>query len=303
MRLSNSMLVRLERLQRLREIGALSESEFENQKSALLAQRRSAWWIAGGAGAIAIVALAALFVFQSMRLPTAAPPTNAKPKVSGATMPVSATAPVIERTIRDRAIREQMLAAFKTAFGEPAPAKLQTGDAIRVFRPTRLVWVGDRAILLSEGTNVSDCHSCTGALAIHYLTPVGQGFRLTGSWPDLVQGAGWGGPPQWKMSTEFTSNPAIVDEGGFTAQGCTSGGLMITELRPNRPVQSGLVRTIMSNESGYGDPDQIDGHIKNIRREHSFDVVYTGTRSFVEHWIYRGGRFVLDGGPSKMPQC
>jgi hypothetical protein len=300
----NSKLANLERLQRLREAGALSESEFESQKSALLAQRRLPWWIAGGALIAAIVvAVAAFMGFQSARLQTGAPVTNAKIRASAPPPPLVATAPATEKTIRDRPIHEQMTAAFKTAFGQLPPAKMKTNDAVRVFRPTRLLWLGDRAVLLSEGTNVSDCHACTGSLAIHYLTADGLGFSLTGSWADLVQGAGWGGAPQWKISTEFTSNPAIVDEGGFTAQGCTSGGLMITELRPERPVQSGLVRTVMSNDSGYGEPEQMDGHIKNIRKDRSFDVMYTGTRNFTEHWLYRGDRFVLEGGPTKMPQC
>jgi hypothetical protein len=165
------------------------------------------------------------------------------------------------------------------------------------------MWIGQRAVLLSEGTNTSDCHSCAGSLAIHYLAAQGRDFRLTGTWLDLVQGAGWGSPPQWNISTKLTSFPGIVDEGGFTAQGCTSGGLTITELRPERPVASGLIRTIMSNDSGYGDPDQIDGKITNVRKEKSFDVLYTGTRHFTERWIYRGDRFVLESGPTKMPQC
>jgi hypothetical protein len=302
--LSGSKLARLERLQRLRASGALNEEEFESEKSGLLAQRRFHWWIAGGVLTAAIAATAAaLFGFQTTRLQTDA--HTISPKAETSELPSSLAAPSSagEKTIRDRPIREQMMAAFKTAFGRLPPAKVKTSDAVRIFRPTRLIWLADRAVLLSEGTNVSDCHACTGALAIHYLAAAGQQFSLTGSWPDLVQGAGWGSPPKWKISEKLASNPAIVDEGGFTAQGCTSGGLMITELRPERPVQSGLVRTIMSNDSGYGEADQIEGHIKNIQRGHSFDVAYTGTRNFTEHWLYRGDRFVLQGGPTKMPQC
>jgi hypothetical protein len=300
--LTSSKLIRLERLQHLRETGALTDEEFEKEKSALLTQRRLVWWVAGGAVITTIAAAAIMFGPQNTRPPTANP-TRPKSGTPDRTSSLAAAAPVVEKTIRDQPMREQMMAAFKTAFGQLPPTKVKTSDAVRVFRPTSLIWLGDRAILLSEGTNVSDCHACTGALAIHYLAAAGQQFRLTGSWLQLVQGAGWGSPPHWNISSKFTSNPAIVDEGGFTAQGCTSGGLMITELRPERPVQSGLIRTTMSNNSGFGEPDQIEGHVSNIQKNRSFDVQYTGTRHFTERWIYRGDRFVLKGGETKMPQC
>ncbi|HEY9553065.1 hypothetical protein [Allosphingosinicella sp.] len=201
---------------------------------------------------------------------------------------------------------EQRALAFATAFGgEGSPVVEVEGERLR-YSPGRLVWIGDRAVLLSPGENLDKCHACTGALAIHYLEPAEEGFRVTGTWPALVQGSGYGEPPSdWSLSGEFAEYPAVVEEGGYTAQGCTSGGVTLTELRPERPVQSGLIRTIYSNQSGFGANNgaEIDGEIVNINKGVSFDVTYSGSRAFTETWVRRGDTFQLRGGETRMPQC
>jgi hypothetical protein len=301
--MNRSKLVRLERLQRLRETGALTTEEFEREKAALLTQAAHIWWVAGIAAVIVTAVVLAIVLTRNIPPRTAEPGANRTVVASSQPSPGASSTPAVEQDVRDQPLHEQMIAAFRAAFGRSPPAKVATNDATRIFRPKRLMWLGERAVLLSEGANTSECHACTGSLAIHYLVTTGQRFKMTGAWLDLVEGAGWGSPPQWQISTKLASYPAIVNEGGFTAQGCTSGGLTITELRPERPILSELIRTTMSNDSGFGDPDQIEGHITNVQRGHSFDVQYTGTRRFTERWVYRGGRFVLQDGPTKMPQC
>jgi hypothetical protein len=199
----------------------------------------------------------------------------------------------------------QLGKAFEAAFGKSGQAELTAGDDRRIFRPSRLLRVGDKYVLLSEGTNVSDCHVCAGALAIHYLRETDDGFAVIGSWPDLVRGSGWGGPPDWIVSNDFNTYPTVFEEGGYTAQGCTSGGVTLTELRPDTPVQSGLVRTHFDNQSGFGELDgkSIKGTIGNIRKDTSFEVTYSGARSFVEKWVKKGEVYRLESGETQMPQC
>jgi hypothetical protein len=199
----------------------------------------------------------------------------------------------------------QLAAAFEAAFGKTGVARLTAGDDTRTFRPTRLLRVGDKFVLLSEGTNVSDCHACSGALAIHYLRARSDGFAVVGSWPDLIRGYGWGRPPDWTVSEEFNTYPTVVEEGGYTAQGCTSGGVTLTELRPDKPVQTGLVRTHFDNASGFGELNgqSIDGSLGNIRKDASFEVAYSGARSFTEKWVKKGDVYLLETGETKMPQC
>ena len=203
-------------------------------------------------------------------------------------------------------MEKQRTLAFQTAFGGEESSVLEVGDERLRYSPGRLVWIGDRAVLLSPGENLDECHACTGALAIHYLEPAGEGFRVTASWPALVRGSGYGGPPSdWSLSDAFAEYPVLVDEGGYTAQGCTSGGVTLTELKPERPVQSALIRTIYSNQSGFGADNgaEIDGEIVNIEKGVSFDVTYSGSRDFTETWVRGGDTWQLRGGETRMPAC
>lgn len=200
-------------------------------------------------------------------------------------------------------IEEQRALAFEAAFAEP---EVLVGDERLRYSPGDLVWVGDRAVLISPGENLDECHACTGALAIHYLEPAGDSFRVTGSWPALVKGAGYGKPPSdWRVTDQFAEYPVLIEEGGYTAQGCTSGGITLTELRPERPVRSARIPTIYSNQSGFGADNgaEIEGEIANIDKGASFDVVYSGSRDFTETWIRRGDSFELRGGETRMPIC
>ena len=91
---------------------------------------------------------------------------------------------------------EQLKLAFRTTYGKDAAAQVKDGDAGTInVKPGRLLWIGDTAVLLSPGANESDCHACSGALAIAYLKPQGDGFAVTGKWPTLVRGSGWGAEP------------------------------------------------------------------------------------------------------------
>ena len=97
----------------------------------------------------------------------------------------------------------------------------------------------------------------------------------------------------------------MFEEGGYTAQGCTSGGATLTELRPDKPVQSGLVRTHFDNQSGFGELNgqTIKGTLGNIHKDTSFEVAYSGARSFTEKWVKNGEVYRLESRETKMPQC
>lgn len=199
----------------------------------------------------------------------------------------------------------QLAAAFQSAFGKPSEAQLTTGDDIRTYRPSRLLHLDDLYVLLSEGRNLNDCHACSGSVAIHYLRQLGDGFELVGSWPDLVPGLGYGEPPEWTVSAEYNTYPTIHSEAGFTAQGCTTGVLWLTELRPDKPVQSEMISTYYGNASGMGERNgqTIEGKIRNIRKNASFEVAYSGAESFVEKWVKKGDVYRLEAGETRMPQC
>ncbi|QDX24831.1 hypothetical protein FPZ54_01460 [Sphingomonas suaedae] len=198
---------------------------------------------------------------------------------------------------------EQLKLAFRAAYGQDDAAQVREGDSdVITVKPGRLVWIGETAALLSPGANASDCHACSGALAIAYLKPRGDGFAVTGKWPTLVSGSGWGAEPEWRLTDEFTDNPAIYVESGWSGQGYSCGGASITELKPDAPVQSERIWLSSSNEGAVdetsgktfgGEPlSKLDGKIVDIVKGKSFAVQVSGTATFVERYEYRGGKFV-----------
>jgi hypothetical protein len=213
---------------------------------------------------------------------------------------VVATEPIAP-SIRTRPQAEQLAAAFRAAFGRDGRAAATVEGSQLTFRPGRILWVGDRAILISPGKNRSDCHACAGALAIHYLRPFRDAFEVVGAWPGAVRGWGWGEPPtDWSISNRFASNPVLVAEGGFMGQGIVCSSATLTELSPEGPIESAIIRTGYSNGGAITDErlaegeraEELDGEITNIQRDRSFDVRFTGTARFTERYVRRGNRFV-----------
>jgi hypothetical protein len=197
---------------------------------------------------------------------------------------------------------EQLALAFKTAYGKaPASIKTKDGEELKAT-PGKLLWVGDTAVLLSPAESEADCHACAGTLAIAYLKAKDDGFEVTGTWPDLVFGAGWGAVPDWKLSDAYTQYPAIYTEGGYSGQGYSCGSATITELKPDAPVMSDLIGLSASNggaideETGKtfgGEPrKELEGKIVDVVKGKSFSVKASGTASFTEKYEYRGGKFV-----------
>jgi hypothetical protein len=205
---------------------------------------------------------------------------------------------------------EQLALAFKTAYGATKSATIETKDAKLTAEPGELLWVGDIAVLLSPTKSEADCHACAGTLAITYLKAKGDGFEVTGKWPDLIVGAGWGEAPDWKVTDAFTTLPAVYEEGSYMGQGVSCSNATITELKPGGPVQSELIWLSSSNggaideETGKtfgGEPaKELEGKITDIVKGKSFTVKATGTASFTESYIYRDGKFVPTQPDSKL---
>lgn len=224
------------------------------------------------------------------------------PETGNTTAPTPSASPTAAG-VRALPEAEQLKLAFRATYGKDGAAQVQEDDAgVINVKPGQLLWIGDIAVLLSPGANESDCHACSGALAIAYLKPQGDGFAVTGKWPTLVRGSGWGAEPEWRVTGEFTDNPAIYVESGDTAQGYSCGGATITELKPEGPVQSEWVGLSASNEGAVdettgktfgGEPlSNLEGKIVDIVKGKSFAVQASGTAKFVERYAYRDGKFV-----------
>jgi hypothetical protein len=248
-----------------------------------------------GAAAIGAVGLMA-YIYFGLRC-CAPPPPVPQPA------PVNQAGPAPATGIRARPEREQLAAAFAAAFG--ANGARSVGDNEYRYEPGGLTWIGERAVLVSPGTNSQDCHACAGTLAVHYLAPEGDGFRVTGAW---LEGGGfddYGRPPEWGFSSELTGQPMLRTASGGGNQGIFCNQVAFTEFSEGGPRQAVEVPVGYSNASGLGGPDdgaQIEGRIRNVRPNQSFEVAYSGTRAFVERWLFRDGRWAPER-PTQVPTC
>jgi hypothetical protein len=322
----------LERLQRLREAGALSEEEFQQEKAALLGRgdapqpgpptaaiaengaadaaseiyappgRRSPplWMLAGGAALLLIVVVGAMLLLRGGDRPAAFDVGSVPPANEVVEAPANVAAPAPEPAgIRARPEAEQLAAAFRAAFrGQP----VRDGeDGEFTYRPGRLLWVGDRAVLISNGTNAEECHVCPGVVAVHHLLPEGDGFRVDGEWLRVATDD-YGRPPEWRVTNELTGRPALrVDNGGGN-QGIFCNFSTWYDLAGGRPAELARVQTGYTNEGEEGG-FELNGRIANLRPGRSFDVVYTGYESFTESYRWRGDRYEKEGGETRVPQC
>ena len=311
----------LERLQRLRESGALSEDEFEREKAALFAPPREAvtvaapgrggvpgWALAAGAAAILLIAVAAALLMRRGGEREASDVNVAASAPQPQNVQANAVEPAPPSGIRTRPAAEQLRAAFRTAFGSDRSASRTSEGARITYTPGGLRWIGPRAVLVSAGRSDQDCHACSGAIAVHYLEADGDGFRVTGEWLDAGGGAGWGQPPEWRFSTALSDQPMLETSSGGMWQGCSIAGTAFYEFAPGGPREVASVRTHYSNEGAIvpesGEAAQsIEGVIRNVVKGRSFDVVYTGTERFTERYVRRGGRYGIASGESRMPGC
>jgi hypothetical protein len=301
----------LERLQRLRESGALTDAEFEREKERLLqspaaaAPRPPPWiWIAGGA--VAIV-LAALLVMMLLRRegPTQGNETASANIVASPAPEANLAAPApVEAGIRTRRPAEQLAAAFRAGFGRDRRAMRRVNGAEVTYAPGGLRWIGDRAVLVSPGRSSEDCHACPGFVAVHYLQAEGNGFRPAGEWLSTVRGGTFGQVPGWEFSTLLSDQPMVAISSGGMWQGIVCSGSSYYELGANGPREvAGFLTGMDSSGSGIVEAASFEGRVRNVVKDRSFDVVYTGSQRFTEHYEWRGGRYVLAGGGESRAIC
>ncbi|HLL30372.1 MAG TPA: SHOCT domain-containing protein [Allosphingosinicella sp.] len=314
----------LERLQRLRESGALTDEEFQLEKRRLLghetiapaqdavaveprAPSRRRLLIMLGLAPLILAVIAGLYFGRTsagddgiIDLPM---PTE---NVAEDANPVEAKAPPDLRTLPPG---EQLARAFEAAFGSRGEAVLAVpGDGadedVR-YSPGRLVWPAFGPVLLSEGKVQDPAHVSAGRIAIHYLRPAGDRFQVVRAFPGAVATGSNGQVARWSVNPRFSSWPVVVAEGGSTGQGYTCSWLTLTELRPDGPAKVAQVPLVYddrgSREDGTG--RSIEGRILNVVKDQSFDVVYSGSRAFSEHYVRGAGGYAVAGGKSIMETC
>jgi len=332
----------LERLQRLRDSGALTDEEFQAEKRRLLGHgapdvpdagpggeevhvveaaaenhSRLPLYLLIAAGTLIVAVVAGLFLGRVVSGPGGENRSQGVVPEANFAGDVNLVEAPLPADVRSLASAEQLDRAFQVAFGAKGSATLQVAatspdgsesgaEAVR-YTPGKLVWAPFGPVLVSEGKVADAGHVSAGRIAVHYLKPAGDRFELVRAWPAAVATGSSGQVAHWSVSTRFGDLPVIVSEGGGTWQGYTCSSAKLTELRPEGPVEIASV-PLSYDDSGAqaeeGAGTAITGRIINVVRSVSFDVVYTGARSFSEHWARgSGGGYAVSGGPSSMKTC
>ena len=315
----------LERLQRLRESGALTDEEFQLEKRRLLghetiapaedsvavepqAPSRRRLWITLGVAALVLAVIAGVYFGRNsggddgiidLPMPTENEAADSNLVEAKALPEVRALPP-----------EEQLARAFEAAFGSRGEAVLAApadglDEDVR-FAPGRLIWPAFGPVLISEGKVQDPAHVSAGKIAVHYLKPAGDRFEVARAFPAAVATGSNGQVARWHLNPRFSNWPVIAAEGGGTGQGYTCSSLTLTELRPAGPVEIAEVPLVYDDRGAKEDGTgrSIEGKILNIVKDHSFDVVYSGSRAFSEHYVRgAGGYAVAGGGKSTMETC
>lgn len=197
---------------------------------------------------------------------------------------------------------ERLQAAVAAAFPQGPTAPGEDGEPY-TFSNHRLIDAPFGPVLVSEGKAQDAAHVTPGRIDITYLKPAGTGFAVAKSYPAAVQAGSFGQMSEWSVSDRFAEVPTIDAEGGFTGQGYTCAVAVLTELRPSGPVEVGQVQTVYDDSGAEPNrPQSIEGKFANIERNKGFDVRYTGSKSFTEHYALSGGKYVRQGA-SQLPEC
>lgn len=317
----------LERLQRLRESGALTDEEFQAEKRRLLghetvapaeesveaperAQSRLPLYLLIGGAALVVAIVAGLWLGNLVGGGETYEGGNSALPQENAAADVNLVEAKAAPDVRALPPEEQLARAFEAAFGSRGEAALavQSDGASEDVRyaPGRLIWPAFGPVLLSEGQVQDPAHVSAGKIAIHYLRPAADRFEVVRAYPAGVATGSFGRVAHWSVSPRFSTWPVIVSEGGGTWQGYSCSWLKLTELRPGGPVELASVPLAYNDAGAKGDEADalsIEGKILNVVKNQSFDVVYSGSRAFSEHYVRSGDRYAVAGGESAMETC
>jgi len=328
----SSHVDQLERLQRLRDSGALTQEEFEAEKARILGgaaapagaadadaeEKRSRIWlyVIVGLIGVAVAVAAGLFLGREAapeREATSADNAQLTANVEESMLNVGAPpAPDVQALPPD----EQLKRAFDAAFGktDSATLTLDSGkeygsDSFREdvqFTPGAVVPAPFGPVLVSVGEVQDAAHVSAGKIAVHYLRAAGDHYEVVRSFVPAVTSGSFGRVASWSVSRKFSDYPVLYTVGGGTWQGYSCASATLTELTPAGPRELATIPLSYSNGGAVTDASQavnIEGKVRNIVKDQSFDVVYSGPEPFSDHYVRSGSGYVPEGGKSRMQTC
>lgn len=200
----------------------------------------------------------------------------------------------------------QLALAFQAAFGATGKVELEIENETVEFTPAKILWIGEVAILISNGFVPAGSHASTGQLAVHYLRPTPTTFSVIGSWNGLGAGSEYGSPPEWRIRDDLASVPVIETRGEHLNQGYFAAGAELIELRPTGPVSTASFLIACSNEGAMLDEKDfrtLNGTIVPDVRDESFIVRYTGSWTRHVRHVRKGDVFPFAPGTPASSGC
>lgn len=329
----------LERLQRLRESGALTDEEFQIEKRRLLGHgesepaerplppvREGTVVVEEEAKAsrlpliliIAGIAIIVAIVGGLLLGRVVGGGGSGNTAIQDLPMPENEVAdenliqPSAAPDVATLGPQEQLAKAFEAAFGRPgsatvpAEAGAQDGAESVTYRPGRLLQTPFGPVLVSEGKVPEAAQVNGGRIAVHYLRPEGDHYAVVRAFPAAVTAGSMGEVGKWSVSPRFSDWPVIVSQGSGMGQGYACTVLTLTELRPAGPVELASIPLSYDDTGAKGEEEgvTVDGKLLNIVKNEGFDVVYSGSQNFSEHYVRTDTGFgVAGGGKSRMQTC
>jgi hypothetical protein len=201
------------------------------------------------------------------------------------------------------ALAEQVPADAVAAFRKAFPSAIVTleGEKIK-YDPVALVEVEAGKVLVARGTVIDAAHVTSGKVATIYFSVDGK--ERSRNLKALESGSS-GVIADVSVSSKFGPLPMIVAEGGGTWQGYSCDLVRLVELTPSGPREVADIPTYYDDSGVNPDANKgqtLTGKIGNIHPGKSFDIVYSGSRTFTETWVRRGDKYELDG-ETKMLSC
>lgn len=201
----------------------------------------------------------------------AAPPPSAVDLLSAFKTAFGAPAPV-SVTVPSNAGEDQLQAMADAASPDPGPTQLQ-------FSPGDLFQLSPGLfVLISKGIDPTGCHACGGLLSVHYLKRTADGFEVLSRSGLIGPRAGFGAAPDYTIRTDLFQNPALQVEESDGGQGCGSTVARLYELTPAGLVTRGNSIDLAGSYDGSGGSKTFDysGTIMPDKRVET-DTAYNGT--------------------------
>lgn len=203
---------------------------------------------------------------------------------------------------------QQLDLAYRALFGDGSRVVFSSAGRQLYFEGGTIIWLGDTAVLVAPAADVAASAIATGALGVFYLKYVDQKFEVMREFPFAIDGSIGGNPPKWEISRDFTDLPVVVSTSSGGWQGIYCATTLLTKIGPDAPTDMISFRSAFDNSGNAPLREAIQSitsKMTNVRMNKSFDVEFSGTRTFTHRYENQSGNYEREavGAAEELPEC